>query len=205
MARAPKSKARRCSNRLYRSSKISEYQFKRVLSSFVLDEPASRAAKHIDLSANSIDALYSKLRVYFYDAGLFMDIYEGGDPREGSTLADDEFEIRLIEFHMKRVAAKRGLTDILATPAYHFSESHWRFHYAVMIEGRSSGAIHRMMFAHLLEVIRHCGPVGASPERKEGLTLSLRHMDQRLLWMERNSVRFADPETRAQFREVRTL
>ncbi len=51
MARAAKSKARRCSNRLYRSAKISEYQFKRVLWSFVMDEPAAHAAQHIDLRA----------------------------------------------------------------------------------------------------------------------------------------------------------
>lgn len=183
-----KTQTKRGRNRLYRSAKISAYQFKRVLWAFVLEDPAAHAASHIDLSANSINAIYGKLRTYFYEAGLFTDIYQGGDPREGSTLAEEEFERRLIEFHIRRAGSKRGIDDAPEGPAYHFAESHWRFHYAVMNEGRPSEALHRMMIAHLLEMIRCCGPVGAPPTNtKAGLRLALKQMDQRLLWMERNA------------------
>src|SRR5262249_41276546 len=136
MKRPAKSSNRQSANRLYRSAKISEYQFQRVLWSFVLDEPVARAAKHIDLSANSIQAIYRKLRRYFFEAGHFTDIYQGGDPRQGSALATGEFERPLIEFHMRRFAAKRGADDAQEGPPYHFAESHWRFHYAAMTEGR---------------------------------------------------------------------
>lgn len=204
MARAAKSRTKRASNRLYRSAKISEYQFTRVLWAFAQDEAATQAANHIDLSVNSITAIYGKLRRYFYETGLFVDIYQGNDPRDGSALADEEFELRLIEFHISRAADKRGIDDAPEGPAYHFAESHWRFHYAVMNEGRPSEALHRMMFAHLLEMIRCCAPVGAPPiNRKAGLELAVRQMDQRILWMERNSTEFRDPNERTELRKIR--
>lgn len=204
MPRAARSQTKRGRNRLYRSAKISEYQFRRVLWSFARDEPAAQAAQHIALSVNSISAIYAKLRVYFYEAGLFVDIYQGDDPREGSTLAEPEFERRLIAFHIARAAAKRGIDDRPEGQAYHFAESHWRFHYAVMNDGRPSEALHQMMFTHLLGMIRCCGPVGAQPtNRKAGLQLALRQMDQRILWMERNAVQFSASSERKMLKSIR--
>ena len=206
MERTPKRKSLPRPNRLYFSAKISAYQFKRVLGSFARDEPAARAATHIDLSVNSITAIYAKLRAYFYATGLFVDIYQGSDPREGAALAQEEFERRLIEFHWKRSHARRGIDDPPGGPALHFAESHWRFHYAIMNDERPSDTLDRMMFAHLLEMIRCCGPVGAPPtNRKAGLELALRQMDQRLLWLERNASRFRDPTGRAELRKTRAI
>lgn len=204
MARAAKSQTKRTRKRLYHSAKISQYQFRRVLRAFAQDEAAADAATHINLSLNSIAAIYGKLRRYFYETGLFTDIYQGNDPSDGSELADEEFERRLIEFHIARAAAKRGIDDTPDGPAYHFAESHWRFHYAVMNEGRPSEALHRMIFAHLLEMIRCCGPVGAPPvNRKVGLQLALRQMDQRILWMERNTLQFRKLGQRRKLQEIR--
>lgn len=201
-----KSTTKRARNRLYHAAKISEYQFKRVLWSFVREEPAAKAARHIRLSANSISTLYGKLRVYFYEAGLFTDIYEGRDPGEGSRLAGNEFERRLIDFHFARVGAKRGLDEKRGGPPYHFSESHWRFHYAVLAEGREPDAIHRMMFNHLMEIILCCGPVGAAPKnRKQGHQIALRQFDQKLLWLERNAAAFKNERTRAEIRSIREI
>lgn len=206
MARTAKMRTKRSRNRLYHSAKISEYQFKRVLWSFALDEPAAQAAQHIDLSVNSISAIYAKLRTYFYESGLFVDIYQGDNPQEGSALAEPEFERRLIEFHFRRAAAKHGIDDPPEGPAYHFAESHWRFHYDVMNDGRSPDALRRMMFAHLLEMIRCCGPVGSTPmNRKAGLELTLTHMDQRILWMERNASQFRSPTSRNVIGRLRSL
>lgn len=190
MAKPSKAKSVRRSRPLYFSAKISEYQFKKVLWHFVLDHSAQEAARHVELSVNSISAIFTKLRKSFFEVGLFTDIYGGRDPREGSIYEDGEaFEKWVIEFHFKRAAAKRGITDWLGQPAYHFAESHWRFHYTVMTEGRAADAIYDMMHAHLLEIIRCCGPVGAPPvRRKAGLMLALKHMDQRVLWLARNAI-----------------
>lgn len=169
----------------------------------MLDHSAQETARNVDLSVNSISAIFTKLRKFFYEAGLFTDIYGGRDPREGSIYEDGEaFEKWVIEFHFERAAAKRGITEWLGQPAYHFAESHWRFHYAVMTEGRAADAIHDMMYAHLLEIIRCCGSVGALPvRRKAGLLLALKHMDQRIVWLERNASGFRDTQARKALKE----
>jgi hypothetical protein len=74
MARRSKSAMKRPANRFYHSAKVSEYQFKRVLWSFVLDEPVAEAAKRMALSANSINAIYAKLRTYFTELRVFKDL-----------------------------------------------------------------------------------------------------------------------------------
>ncbi|EJJ27311.1 hypothetical protein [Rhizobium sp. CF142] len=206
MAKPAKAKSARRSKPLYHSAKISDYQFKKALWHFVLDDTAAETARHINLSINSISVIWGKLRKFFFEVGLFMDIYQGGDPADGSALAEPEFERRLIEFHLKRSAAKRGLNSPPSEPDYHFAESHWRFHFAIMNEGRATEAVHAMMFGHLLEIIRICGPVGSKPlNQKQGLLAVFRQMEQRLLWMERNSQDYRLPTRRRELRSIREI
>lgn len=204
MAETENAKRKHRTRPLYFAAKISDYQFRNVLWHFVLDDTAAQAARHVNLSVNSISGIYGKLRKFFFDVGLFTDIYNGGDPQNGTGYDDqEEFERQLIEFHMMRDAAKRGLHSPSDGPDYHFAESHWRFHFDVMNEKRPNDALHKMMFGHLLEIIRCCGPVGLPPvRRREGLQIVLKHMDQRIVWMTRNMVAFRDSETRAELKEV---
>lgn len=201
-------KSRKPANRFYRSAKVSEYQFKRVLWSFVLDESVAAAAKRINLSANSINAIYTKLRRFFTEAGTFEDIYEGGDPTDGyrDGDADDEaFEFGLLSFHLARRKAKRRMGDTqLQEVDYSWCESHWRFVCSAMTDGRADENVPRMLYSQLLAVIRLCGPVGAPARRVEdGKELSQHHFNQRLLWMERNLPNWRDEAKRQRVRNYR--
>lgn len=191
---------------LYRSAKISDYQFKKVLWSFARDETVAEAAQRIRLSVTSIHTIYGKLRTFFTESGLFTDPYRGGDPRDG--LSEEEiFEHKLIGYHLARTARKRGLPDTtLGEVDPHWNESHWRFHYWAMTEGQRADSMDRMMFNHLLEHIRLCGPVGAKPtNRRKGLELALGQMDDRIFWMERNSPNYKSAKLRVELESIRDL
>lgn len=209
MARAGKSKTAKAANRFYRAAKISEYQFKRVLWAFVQDEPVAEAARHIALSANSINAIYTKLRKFFFEYGLFRDLYKGGDPRQGlSTPGFEDVEHLILLFHLKRVKEKRGKLDsAMDAPDYHFAESNWRFDFHDLKKERGPDAVYRMMYANLLEFIRRFGPVGGPPptsaQFREGRVLALEQLDRMILWLERNSVKFRSPEERQALRQLR--
>lgn len=210
MKRATKAKSARSGGTLYFAAKISDHQFKRVLWHFTLDHSAREAARHIRLSANSINAIYAKLRAFFFDHGLFLDIYRGGDPRAGLKAEGwERSEWELLDFHLKRVAAKRGSLDgAMDAPDHHFSESYWRHNYVILIGNRNTGTIHRMMYAHLFAFVRRFGPVGkagtiAPAERQEGLRLATVQMDQIALWLERNSAIFRDEADRRLLRQIR--
>lgn len=198
---------RRPANRFYHGAKISEYQFKRVLMGFVRDEPVAVAARHIRLSANSINAIYGRIRAYFTKLGVFEDIYRGGDPRDGTDGGEnlEEFELRLISFHLERIRRKRRTPDTsLDETDYHWCESHWRFQYHVMTEGRPSEAIHRMMYTHLLAYIRSCGPIGQPSHNRNLRDLTLQQRNQRIAWLERNAPMFKDERSRLALRDIRT-
>jgi len=208
-ARPAHSKTRRAKP-LYRSSKISEYKFKRVLWSFVLDEPVAHAASHIALSANSINAIYAKLRKFFFAYGLFRDPYRGRDPREGFDVENvEDAEYYMLRYHLGRVASKRNRLDApLNGPDFHFAESCWRFDFSMLEVERGPHLVQRLMYQNLMEFIRRFGPVGAksepSPqERREGVRLAMEQLDRLVLWLERNSVKFRDPGEKAQLRALR--
>lgn len=210
MPKASIQKVRRRVQPLYFSAKISEYQFKKVLWHFTLDHSAIETTRHVRLSANSIAALFAKLRKFFFDHGLFTDIYNGGDPRDGTKFEDyEDIEFAILDFHLKRFAAKHGALDSpMDAPDHHFSESHWRHDYAPLVEQRNADVVQRMMYAHLLEFILRFGPVGSpaavsKARRLEGLRLSLKQIDQRILWLERNSSIFKDAKNRAELRKLR--
>lgn len=133
---------------------------------------------------------------------MFTDIYQGKEPTEGSKLADEEYEFHLIEFHFARMKAKRQVSTGQSEDD-HWCESHWRFHYAMLVEDRGGDAVHHMMHRHLLEMIRRCGPVGRLPvNRRAGLQLSLTQMDQRIAWAVRNSQHYTDLRSRAHLRSI---
>jgi len=198
--RPRKTKLKHPVRRLYYASKISEYRFRKILWYFVQDRSATETALELGLSPNSIVAIFRALRIYFTEVGLFFDIYSGGDPRE--HVGDNEsFELRLLAFHLGRVRDKRGLKSEWGQVDYHLAESYWRFHLAILMDQRPSEQVRAMMLSHLLEIIRICGPVGRKPvNRKAGLLAVMRQMDQRTLWLERNSRSF-----RAQRAELRAI
>jgi len=209
MVRAAKSRTRQGRNRLYRSAKISEYQFRKVLWHFVLDHSAREASAHVNLSANSIAAIYAKLRQFFFDYGLFNDPYHGGDPRAGLPHKDfEDIEYLVLAFHLERVAQKRGRLDCcMNEPDHHFAESNWRFdHFALRAE-RGEEFVRRRMYATLLRFIRRFGPVGAKDkptveERRAGRAFASDLIYESVLWLERNSAKFRDPDMRAELRET---
>lgn len=190
-------------NPLYHGSKISEYRFRGVLEQFVLDSSATDAARATGLSVNSVHAIYRKLRVFFFDVGLFMDFYEGADPLE--FVSDNPaVEQRIIAFHLERVRTRRGLRSPSNEPPYHFAESCWRYDFKVLDEERSSSLVQAMMLAHLVELIRLCGPVGGPlRNRVQGIEAVARQIDQRIVWLERNAPGFSEPGTRAALRSAR--
>jgi hypothetical protein len=194
---------RRTRGPLYHSAKIAEATFLRVLHHFVRDDSATQTARQTGLSLNSTSALFQKIRAYFFYSGVFTDPYRGKPPSEAG-LDNDAFEARLLSYHFARIAQKRGLAPSDATADYHLAESHWRFMFHVAKAGRPEADFHQMMFSHLVEIIRLCGPIGRLPaNRAAGLRAALRHQDQLLAWLERNAPGFSDDE-RARIRDIRS-
>ena len=205
-------KSRRTRRPLYFAAKISDYQFRKVLWHFTLDHSAREAARHIALSANSITTIYAKLRQFFFDYGLFNDPYKGGDPRAGLPYQDfEDVEYLILAFHLDRVKQKRGSLDCrMDEPDHHFAESNWRFDYLALRSERGIEFAERRMYATLLRFIRRFGPVGAKDkptvrDRLAGSAFALDLMFESVLWLERNSAKFRDPEKRAELREMRDV
>jgi hypothetical protein len=191
--------------RLYRSAKISEGRFRKVLEHFARDASATDAARATGLSINTTHAIYRKLRVFFYEVGLFLDFYEGKDPVAFES-GDPHGEFALLEFHFARIRAKRGLKSPADEPPYHLAESWWRYQFKMLMNERPSAAVHAMMVANLLELIRICGPVGAPPRNLEAGALAIvRQIDQRIAWLRRNAPGFADIETRKTLMQIEAI
>jgi hypothetical protein len=191
--------------RLFRAAKISDYRLKRVVAQFARDASATEAARATGLSVNAAHDLYRKLRVFFFEVGLFLDYYAGHDP-ETFESEDPALEKAILDFHFERVAARRGLKSPATEPPYHFAESCWRYDFKVLMDERPSDAVRAMMLAHLLELIRLCGPVGAPPRNRAAGALAVaRQIDQRILWLERNAPGFSDKATRQALREARSI
>ncbi len=165
--RSPKrARPKRAQRPLYHASKISDERFRKVLWHFACDDTVAQAAAQTGLSQNAVSTIFVKLRRFLTEAGMFTDPYGERDPSEG--LSDEEdmddlhFERHLIEFHFARLKAKRGF-GAGAVETDHFAESHWRFHYTMLVGDRGGDAVHHIMHRHLLEMIRRCGPVGNRP------------------------------------------
>jgi hypothetical protein len=199
MPKARKTKTRRAAKPLYHSAKISDYIFHKILLHFVRDHTATETARDTRLS---VAAIFTKLRVYFTEAGLFSD-----PGKIGMFNDNEEFEMRFLEFHIGRLQEKRGLRSANGGgPDYHICESHWRFHFYVLMIQRPSETIHAMMLSHLLGIIRICGPVGIKPiNQKGGLLAVFRQMDQRILWLQRNARDYSSLEVRRGLREIHSI
>ena len=190
---------------LYWAGKIGDDRFRLVLAQFVRDATAIEAAAATGLSANSVVGIFRKLRRFFMGVGLFTDIYEGADPTTHWD-NDPQFEKGLLEFHFARVRRHRGLAPAAGEPDYHFAESHWRYHFAVLKRERPSAPVGAMMLAHLMEIIRLCGPVGAKPANPQaGYEAIMRQMDQRIAWLERNAPGFATAAQRMKLKDLRKI
>lgn len=207
MARDPdtKLKIRAMRQKLYRSSKISTYRFRKVLDHFVRDHTASDAARAVGLSINSVHAIYHKLRVFFFETGVFLNYYGGIDPVD--FVSDDPVhELRLLSYHARRAGLRRGLKDEPNDRRYHFAETCWRYDYQVMMAERPSADVHAMMFRHLWEIIRICGPIGGPPRnRVDGLRAAMRHVDERIEWFRRSAPGFRTEEVRAALAEAHAV
>ncbi len=206
MSARKSAKTKRVSRPLYHSAKISEYRFRKVLMSFVRDQSATDTARACGLSVNAVVGIFRKVRVYFFEVALFTDFYEGGDPLAELDRESATYEHDLLTFHLARVRAKNGLKSPASEPDYHFAESHWRYHFHVMERDRPDAPIRDMMLAHLLEIIRICGPVGTKPvNRRAGLLAVMQQMDQRIAWLERNASGFISPARRDSLKDVRAM
>ncbi|MCW2308944.1 hypothetical protein [Rhodobium gokarnense] len=169
------------------------------------DHSATETARQTGLSLNSVHAIFRKIRVYFYEAGLFTDFYGGQDPLAYES-DNPLLEFQLLEFYLKRHRTKMGLRSPTTEPPYHFAESCWRYDFHVMMKERRSEQVYDMMLAHLVEIIRICGPVGRKPENRAlGLRAVMRQMDGRILWLERNAPGFRQDHRRAALREIRAI
>ena len=198
-------KTKRRSHPLYHAAKISDYRFRKVLWHFVHDHTAAETARDVTLSTNSVQAIFRKIRVYFFEVGLFMDIYQGRDPIEVDT-GNPHFEKLLIEFHFERMNTKKSMRQPITEPPYHFAESCWRYDFHVMMSERPDAGVYGMTERHLLELIRRCGPVGDLPRnRRAGLLLVMRQTDERIDWLRRNAPGFRAEHTRAELRAVRAV
>ena len=190
---------------LRRYAKISPYRFRKLLEHFVLDASTTDTARATRLSVNSVHTTFRQLRVFFFEVGLFQDFYAGQDPE---TYQSDNpmFERDLLEFHLSRVSEKRGLKSPVDEPPYHFAESCWRYDFKVLMDQRSSSDVRAMMLAHLLELLRLCGPLGGTPRNLEsGGRAIMRQADQRILWLSRNAPDFRDPSVRAGLAEAYSI
>lgn len=204
MAERKATKTRRASRPLCHAAKISDYRFRKVLWHFAADHSATDTAKATGLSLNSVAGIFRKLRVFFFEAGLFTDFHEGRDPLAALDAHSATFEHGLLSFHLARVRERNGLKSLAGEPDYHFAESHWRYHFHLMAAQRPDAPVQEMMFAHLLEIIRLCGPVGKPPTNLEaGLLAVLRQMDQRIAWLERNAPGFMSAVHRKQLKAIR--
>jgi hypothetical protein len=198
-------KAGRTGRKLRHAAKISDYRFRKVLWHYVRDHSAAQAARETGVSTNSVSAIYRKLRVFFFEVGLFTDIYQGQDPCTFES-EDLTFERDLITYHLERMRGMRRAKCPADEPDYHFAESHWRFHFQVLLGQRASEEVYAMMLTHLAEIIRLCGPVGQKPSNLgAGLMAVVRQMDQRILWLERNGPEFRSDERRAELKSIRGL
>lgn len=192
-------------SKFYRAAKISDHRFRRVLDLFVRDETATAAAKVAGLSVNAMNDLYRRLRVFFFDVGLFIDFYGGQDP-ETVKSDDPVFEQALLGYHLARNRRRRGLKSPATEPPYHFAESCWRFDFQIMMDQRPSDAAYAMMRRHLIELIHLCGPLGATPRnRVEGLRVVMRQADERIDWFRRNAPDYRDPQTRMDLAQARDI
>ena len=200
-----KAKAKRASRPLVHAAKISDYRFRRVLGHFVRDSTAVDAGRDVRLSTNSVAAIYRKLRVFFFEVGLFLDFYDGKDPLIFES-DNPVFEKALLEFHFARLRRHHGFRSPLSEPPYHFAESCWRYDFHIMMNERPADSVHNMMERHLLEIIRQCGPVGLPPRnRRMGMESVMRQADERIDWVRRNAPGFRDENTRDRLRFIRSI
>lgn len=196
MARKAKSKSGRRAKPLYFSSKISDYQFKRVVWHFVLDHSAAEAAKHVRLSANSISAIYAKLRKFSFDYGLLSDPFKGAVQRDQLPFEGfNDLVSKLHDFHTERLKQKRGSLHRHADePDYHFAESFWRLSYGSFHDERGEEYAYRKMNATLLLFIQRFGPVGmkcapTTADKIAGRMLALEPLGDATRWWRRNSMK----------------
>jgi hypothetical protein len=185
-------------HRLYRAGKISDAIFRRVLWHFVRDHTAADTARALKLSANSVTDMFRKIRVYFFEAGLFMDVHGGTGEAAFDPALDAEFERDLLRFHYNRLRSRHGVRIDPDRPDYHLAESWWRLDFAMIARERPSESVYDMMLGQLLAVIRVAGPVGGKPGNFSARKRVLAQLvDQKILWFQRNAAGFATPELRA--------
>jgi len=201
MSGSEKRKPKRRKSQLYASSKLSDYQFKKVLWHFARDDTASEAAKHVRLSINSINAIYTKLCSFFVEARLFMSIYD----ILGDEQIEPEYEEALVGFHFLRIGEKHGLRN-KAAHMQHFAESCYRFDRRMAVDRGDSENLERIIYQEMLGLIRAAGPIGKPvSDPLAALEFVLELQDAQLSRMERFTHAYGSDETRAFIKEMRKL
>ncbi len=203
MSRTRNSQVKGPRNRYFHRAKMSEYQFKKLLWLFACDHSPTQAAQQLSLSLNTINAIYIKIRTYFVALGIFRDFYE---VPEGIEISDDD-EWRFLDFHLKRVARMKGLKPLKqAEIDLHLYESNWRHGYLVFADGQRDHHVNLMIYDDLISVIKLCGAINTTPQNhKAAHRLMNERLDQRLLWLERNSPLLKDSIHRKQLRAIKDI
>ncbi len=185
-------------NRYYVAAKISEYQFKKLLWNFAHDISPTETSRHMRLSLNSVNAIYMKIRRYFVELGHFPDIQVDQEELEFSDEIAVDSDEAFIRFHRNRMSRKYGLVKNADIHGLHRCESCWRYvNLELLNDGRDTN-IPRMMYRDLIALIRICGPLGSPiTNLDKALEYRRQRVEQRLLWLQRNSTRHKSVELRA--------
>jgi len=157
------------------------------------------------LSANSVSAIFGKLRRFMCDIGAFSDFNEWGIEhavyRRSEAAVD--YEIALYEFHRQRLSGKRRLVDPPEGPLLHFAETCWRFHYYLMWKEQKSDWVYAIMLRHLFELIDRYGPIGVDIQKRRPIFGEhVAQLDQIEAWLKRYG-RDYDDEILAAIRPIR--
>lgn len=157
------------------------------------DHTVAETATATKLSANSINAIFQKIRVYLSEVHFYWPLLaykfesEKDDP--------DAYHNFIMQFHRERIALKRGLKPSDEKSDYHILESFWRFDYHLLVSQRRTHAeeVYGMMLRDLIALIRICGPIGSKPGKIwHGRSLLLKQHRKRALWLVRNGPDFQE-------------
>lgn len=125
-------------NKYFRRSRISERKFREILRCFCLDLTATNTSILTNISRNSINRIYAKLRLHI--AGICVD----------SIACKGEFELDESYFGAKRVRGKRGRGAAGKTPVFGLLKRNGKVHVEI-VRNCSREQLIPIIQGHILE------------------------------------------------------